>query len=365
MEALPVLCGMPLAELAERLRPEPRFRAAQVFAWIARGARSFDEMSDLPAPLRARLAGSFLLRPQAAEQRLSDPDGSAKLALEFSDGRRAEAVLLSDSGSDGGRPRFTACLSTQAGCPCACVFCKTGSIGFKRNLGADEIVEQFLRLKSLALEKIGDSRGEARPVSNIVVMGMGEPLLNLDALSRALAVICDRQGENLSRRRICVSTCGLPAGIRALADGGLMAKPRAAPLARLALSLTTGDEELRRRLMPFTRAYPLSEVKEALRYFQARGGGRVTLEAALLRGINLREKDALETAKFARGIDAQINLIPWNPVKGLEFEGRALATPTPAEAAAYARRLRELGLAVTGRFRRARGIMGACGQLGE
>jgi len=338
------LIGLPLEELIKLLQPLPRFRAAQIFKWIAQGAQGFEEMSNLPQPLRKELAEKFILRPPTVVEKNSGDDGSIKLALQFADGVWAEAVLLSDISG-----RRTACLSTQAGCPVGCVFCKTGT-GFSRNLNSAEIVEQFLLLEKTAAP-------ESRSVSNIVVMGMGEPLLNLAELRRALAVITCKHGIGFSKRRITVSTCGIARGIEDLASGG--------PAVRLALSLTTADEDLRRRLMPITASQPLCEVKEALIYFQERGGGRVTLEAVLLGGVNTRAEDARSIANFAKGLDAVVNLIPWNPVEGLEFEGKALCCPSNAEVETFTRELEKLGLKVTRRFRRGRGIMGACGQLGK
>ncbi|MDR0456413.1 MAG: 23S rRNA (adenine(2503)-C(2))-methyltransferase RlmN [Treponema sp.] len=344
INSIPVLSGMPLEELAEYISPLPHFRAVQICKWIASGASSFDAMDNLPLPLRKELGERFTLRPDAAVQKHSGDDGTVKLTLQFADGARIEAVLLSDSSG-----RRTACLSTQAGCPAGCVFCKTGA-AFLRNLTSAEITEQFLQLKALADE-------DAASVSNIVVMGMGEPLLNLTELRRALAVITGTKGLNFSRRRITVSTCGIARGINELADKG--------PAVRLALSLTTADESLRRRLMPITAQEPLAAVKKALRHFQDSGGGRITLEAVLLGGINTRREDAAGMAQFARGLDAAVNLIPWNPVKGLEFEGKALRQPAAAEIESFTQQLKALGLNVTRRYRRGRGVMGACGQLGS
>jgi 23S rRNA (adenine2503-C2)-methyltransferase len=360
------LSGMPLEELAELISPLPRFRAAQIFKWIAAGADSFDTMDNLPLSLRGEFAKRFKLRPDADVTQHQGNDGTVKLALRFADGAKVEAVLLND-----GLPstRFTACLSTQAGCPVGCVFCKTGA-SFLRNLNSAEIVEQFFQLKTQAEKAISSSEEDASleegaptktertsplPIANIVVMGMGEPLLNLAELRRALAVICDKKGMNFSRRRITVSTCGISRGIADLADNG--------PPVRLALSLTTGEEGLRRRLMPISEGEPLSSVKEALKLFQERGGGRITLEAVLLGGLNTRNEDAAGIAKFAQGLDAVVNLIPWNPVKGLTFEGKALREPSNPEVESFTRRLEALGLNVTRRFRRGRGIAGACGQL--
>jgi 23S rRNA (adenine2503-C2)-methyltransferase len=346
------LSGLPLEELAKLLEPLPRFRSAQIFKWISCGTGGFGEMSDLPQSLRKDLSERFILRPAVTEEKHCADDGSVKMALRFSDGIWVEAVLLTDASG-----RRTACLSTQAGCPAGCVFCKTGT-GFSRNLSSAEIVEQFLSLGKAAVENaVGDPDSSARPVSNIVVMGMGEPLLNLEELRKALAVITCKQGIGFSRRRITVSTCGIAQGIADIAANG--------PGVRLALSLTTADEHLRRRLMPIAASQNLRNVKEALLCFQKQGGGRVTLEAVLLGGINTRGEDARSIAEFAKGLDAVVNLIPWNPVKGLEFEGKALRPPSTAEVETFTQNLEKLGLNVTRRFRRGRGVMGACGQLGK
>jgi 23S rRNA (adenine2503-C2)-methyltransferase len=255
-------------------------------------------------------------------------------------------VLLTDA-----EDRQTACLSTQAGCPVGCVFCKTGALGFRRNLGADEIVEQFLHLRSIGLQSANPT------ISNIVVMGMGEPLLNLPELSRAMAIITHPEGMGLSKRRITLSTSGVAAGIRALADEG--------PDLRLAVSVTTADQALRDQLMPISRANPLPELKAALQYHQQKRGRRVTLEAVLLGGVNTRDEDARALVGFAHGLDAAVNLIPWNPVEGLSFRGQPLREPTAGEIAQFGRELERGGLAVTRRFRKGRSVSGACGQLGE
>jgi 23S rRNA (adenine2503-C2)-methyltransferase len=345
LDTLPALSGLPLDELIDRIASLPPFRAKQIFRWIAGGARSFGEMSDLPLALREDLDRRFLIYSSAVTARLEDPGGAAvKLQIRLRDGVKIEAVLLADGGKDG-PPRYTACLSTQAGCPGGCVFCKTGSLGFLRNLDSPEIAEQFLFLRALV-----------PGVSNVVIMGMGEPLLNLGELRRALSVLTAPGGLALSPRRITLSTSGVAAGIRDLADQG--------PPVRLALSLTTADEELRQKLMPIGRANPLPALKDALRYFQRRGGGRLTLEAALFSGLNTRSADAAALIAFAEGLDAVVNLIPWNPVEGLEFEGKRLKEPSRTEIEDFTRRLKQGGLKVTRRFRRGRSIGGACGQLG-
>jgi 23S rRNA (adenine2503-C2)-methyltransferase len=343
-DARPALSGFPPEELARVLAPLPSYRAKQIFKWIARGAASFEEMTNLPRTLRDALPARFRIFSCSVAARLDSPDGTVKLQIRLKDGAMIEAVLLSDE-SEGGVPRKTACLSTQAGCPAGCVFCKTGSLGFLRSLEAAEIVEQFLLLGNIA----GD-------ISNIVVMGMGEPLLNLGELRRALAVLTCREGLGLSPRRITLSSCGIAGGIRDLADKG--------PPVRLALSLTTARDDLRQRLMPLGKSNPLPAVREALRYFQQKGGGRVTLEAVLLSGINTRREDAEALIAFAEGLDVVVNLIPWNPVEGLEFEGKPLREPPARETEEFTRRLLAGGLKVTRRFRRGRSVQGACGQLG-
>jgi 23S rRNA (adenine2503-C2)-methyltransferase len=298
-------------------------------------------MTDIPLSLRASLDRQYSLYSSSISAHLDDPDGTVKLQILLYDQERIESVLLSD-----GADRRTACLSAQAGCPMACVFCKTGTRGFSRNLTAGEIVEQFLYLRSF---------GGA--IANIVIMGMGEPLLNLPELRKALAILTDPEGAGLSKRRITISTSGIVQGIRELADAG--------PDVRLAVSLTTADPELRERLMPVTKANPLSALKDALLYYQRRQGQRITLETVLLGGINTREKDLQSLAQFTQGLEAIVNVIPWNPVEGVSFEGKPLREPFRNEIERFKGALEKLGLKVTQRFRKGRCVAGACGQLAD
>ena len=311
------------------------FRAAQVFRWIADGARSFADMTNLPSGLREELARSATLFSTSVTRELKDPDGTVKLAVSLGDGNTVETVLLTDA-----EGRKTACVSSQVGCPMACAFCQTGRIGYARNLEAGEIVEQFYRLE--------DSVGR---LDNIVFMGMGEPMLNLGALRKTVAILTDPKGRGLSRRRITVSTAGVVEGIRSLADDG--------PDIRLAVSLTTADPALRERLMPVTRANPLPLLREAIRHYCDKTGNRVTLEAALMAGVNTSEEEARRVADFASGLNVHVNLIPWNPIPGLPFE-----SPTSRETDAFLRALERMGLNATLRTKRGRSIGGACGQLG-
>jgi 23S rRNA (adenine2503-C2)-methyltransferase len=318
----------------------PAFRIRQIITGIAAGVSSFDAMTSLPLDLRAELARQFTLRGSSVVTELRDDDGTVKLQIRLYDGALIEAVLLIDGGG-----RKTACVSTQAGCPVSCVFCKTGSLGFKRNLEAAEMVEQFFYLRAIH----GD-------LDSIVVMGMGEPFLNMANLRLAIAALTAPSGICFSHRRITVSTSGIAAGIRALAEDG--------PDIRLAVSLTTADGGLRSRLMPALRDNPLPLLKEALLFYREKKGRRVTLEAVLLKGINTRTADVDALAAFARGLDVVVNLIPWNAVPGMRFEGQPLYPPSPAEVSGFAAGLERRGLKALIRREKGRSVCGACGQLG-
>jgi len=350
------LAGLLPAELEKSLLPLPRMRASQIYKWITRGVSNFDQMTDLPSSLRDELKSRFRLYSSSVDSYHEDsPGGSAaKIAVTLEDGLKIESVLLGD-----GKSRFTACLSTQAGCPAGCVFCKTGSLGFSRNLSAAEIAEQFLFLRNIASKEASSKEAsdkKGRGIDNIVIMGMGEPLLNLEELRKAIAFFSDPAGINFSRRRITVSTCGICDGLFDLANNG--------PYIRLALSLVTADEVLRRKLMPIADANPLDKIKQALSAFQSKNGGRITLELPLLGGVNTRGEDAVAIARFAKGIDTVTNIIPWNPACGLEFEGKPLREPEKRETEDFVKHLESLGLKVTMRRRKGRNVMGACGQLG-
>ncbi|MDR1142682.1 MAG: 23S rRNA (adenine(2503)-C(2))-methyltransferase RlmN, partial [Spirochaetaceae bacterium] len=347
---------MTFPELAETLEQTgagsvPPYRAEQIFSWISRGALSFDRMTDLPQAWRRELAARFSIRGSRVSGRLDDPDGTSKLRFTLADGAVIEAVLLAAEKTrpDRGEPyrSYTACLSTQAGCPVGCVFCKTGSLGFLRNLDTFELTDQFLALSDLVRERDG---GSCR-ISHIVVMGMGEPLLNLAALRKALDILCDPRGFGFSKRRITISTSGISAGILELAEQG--------PEAELALSLTTAREDLRRRLMPGAGGNSLEGLKGALKIYQEKTGRRITLETVLLGGINTGSGDARALAAFAKGLKTTVNLIPWNPVPGLSFGGEKIREPPADETGRFRRLLEQEGIQVTGRYRRGRGISGA------
>lgn len=331
-----VLSGLLPAEICESLSLKQAFRGKQIFQWIGKGAESFDEMTNLSLDLRNELKEKALLRSTTVSKVLEDPDGTIKLQITLSDGLAVETVLLTDR-----EDRKTACVSCQVGCAMNCAFCQTGHLGLARSLTAGEIVEQFL-----ALEK------HAGTLDNIVFMGMGEPMMNLDNVRKAIAILTNKEGRALSGRRITLSTSGVIKGIYDLADNG--------PAIRLAVSLTTADEALREKLMPICRTNPLAELRKAIDYFAKKTGKRVTLEAALLHDTNTSIDSATNMINFARGLDVHVNLIPWNPVEGLEF-----SEPSAKECKNFVYHLEKAGINVTLRTRRGREIGGACGQLGK
>lgn len=323
-------------ELFDHLELDKKFRSRQLFRWISGGTEQFSEMTNIPPALREKWDREEIINSTHVDQILRDPDGTIKLQIILADGSAVETVLLIDAAG-----RKTACVSCQVGCPMQCAFCQTGHIGYKRNLEPGEIVEQFHHLEK-----------EAGKLDSIVFMGMGEPMMNLDAIRKTVTILTHPEGRALSKRRITVSTCGICDGIRALADNG--------PDIRLAVSLTTANETLRKELMPVTAANPLPELKKAIAYYSEKTGKRVTLEAALMASVNTGEKDADELARFADGLNVHINLIPWNAVPSLPF-----TTPSGSETARFVQMLEKRNLNVTLRTHRGRTIGGACGQLGR
>jgi len=333
-----ILSGLLPSQISQELALTQAFRGKQIFKWIGEGAESFDQMTNLSISLRDELKAKALLRSSSVSNVLKDPDGTIKLQISLNDGNAVETVLLTDK-----EGRKTACVSCQAGCAMKCTFCQTGTLGLARNLNTGEIVEEFLFLEK-----------EAGRLDNIVFMGMGEPMQNLDSIRKAIEILCHKDGRALSSKRITISTCGIVKGIYDLADKG--------PHVRLAVSLTTADEELRKNLMPVCQSKnnSLEELRKAIDYYSKKSGKRVTLEAALMHNTNTDEKSAVNMINFAKGIDVNINLIPWNPVSCLNFE-----EPTHNEINRFKKQLDLAGLNVTMRTKRGRSIGGACGQLGK
>ena len=316
----------------------PGYRAAQIKRWLfERQAADFESMSDLPKALRTQLAEEFTLWTTRIVTHQQAADGTEKLLLELHDGQRIECVLLRQS-----ELRRTVCISTQVGCAMGCVFCASGLDGVARNLSTGEIVEQLLQLNRLLP---ADER-----LSHIVVMGMGEPLANLDHLLPALAQATSPKGLGISPRRVTISTVGLPAGIQRLAALDL-------PY-HLAVSLHAPDDELRNRLVPVNRNIGLDAILEAAdEYFQA-SGRRLTFEYVLLGGLNDRPEQARRLADRLTGRTALINLIPYNPVAGLPY-----LTPAPEAVERFVSILERSGLQIKVRRRKGDQIDAACGQL--
>ncbi|MBP3709992.1 MAG: 23S rRNA (adenine(2503)-C(2))-methyltransferase RlmN [Treponema sp.] len=329
------LAGLLPEEIISALSLSQQFRGTQIFEWIAKGAVSFGEMTNISASLRHELAQKAVLRSCAVSKALRDADGTVKLQIATGDALAIEAVLLTDKAG-----RKTACVSSQAGCPMKCAFCRTGTLGLARNLTTAEIVEQFLFLEK-----------EAGMLDNIVFMGMGEPLLNLENVRKAITVLTDKHGRNLSSRRITVSTCGIIEKIYDLAENG--------PHVRLAVSLVTADEAVRKTLMPGA-AVPLAGLQKAIAHYSEKSGRRVTLEAVLLSGVNTSKEAADSLIAFARSLNVHVNLIPWNAVPGLPFK-----TPPTQEIADFVSLLEHAGVPATVRIHRGRNVAGACGQLGK
>ncbi len=311
-----------------------------------RCAASFDAMDDLPARVRARLAAEATLRPPRVAREMHSSDGFTRkflLALAGAGQPVVETVLMRFTG------RVTACLSSQAGCAMGCVFCATGQMGFQRNLTAGEIVAQAVHV-ARALQPRRDDDPQSR-LRNIVLMGMGEPLLNYDAVMRAVEIMRDTAGFALGSDRITLSTVGIVPGIIRLAS-----EPR--PV-HLAVSLHAATQEERAALVPPARKWPLDELMRACRHYSERTGRRIFYEWTLIEGKNDRESDARAVGRLLKGTRAQVNLIPLNPTAG--YGG----APAGREAARHFQKILadEFALPSTVRQRRGIDIAAGCGQL--
>jgi 23S rRNA (adenine2503-C2)-methyltransferase len=322
---------------------EPAFRARQLWHWIYhQGARSFDTMTTLAKPFRAKLAERYVLDRPAAARDLASVDGTRKWLLRFADGQEAECVHIPEE------ERGTLCVSSQVGCTLSCRFCHTGTQRLVRNLEAGEIVGQFMAAK--------DALGEwptptcDRAITNVVMMGMGEPLYNFDNVAQALRIFMDGEGLSLSRRRITLSTAGVVPMIRRCGEElGV----------NLAVSLHAVRDDIRDVIVPLNKKYPLAELLAACRdYPGVNNARRITFEYVMLKGVNDSPADARELARLLRDIPAKVNLIPFNAWPGAPYEcsdAPAIASFTEIVAAAR--------LTATVRAPRGRDIMAACGQL--
>ena len=319
-------------------RTLPRYRAAQVWGWLfEKRASQFDAMTDLPKALRGQLAEEFQIWTSRVEAHPVAADGTEKLLLSLGDGNRIECVLLRDD-----KQNRTVCISTQVGCAMGCVFCASGLDGVARNLTTGEILEELLHVARLL-------PAEER-LNHIVVMGMGEPLANLDRLLPALAIASSPQGLGISARRITISTVGIPKAIHRLADENLQY--------HLAVSLHAPDDELRSRLVPTNRKVGIAPILEAADYYFEKTGRRPTYEYVLLGGLNDQPEHAHKLASLLAGRPALVNVIPYNPVAGLPYE-----TPPSFATARFVQILEQAGLSVAVRWRKGDRIDAACGQL--
>ncbi|MFQ5461116.1 MAG: 23S rRNA (adenine(2503)-C(2))-methyltransferase RlmN [Phycisphaerae bacterium] len=316
---------------------EPRYRAEQVLQWVyGRGVAAFDQMSNLPRRFRDTLAQKLTIYQSQIVCRRDSTDGTIKLLLQWPDGASSECVLIPEA------RRRTACVSTQVGCPAGCVFCASGIGGLQRNLTAAEIIEQTMRIRDLC--------ASGTRLSNVVFMGLGEPLANYGATVGAIRAINAPWGMDIGARKITVSTVGLPSKMNALADEQLQIT--------LALSLHAPNDTLRREIIPWAQRVDLDELVAACDYYFKRTGREVTLEYILLAGVNDTAHHAEELAELSKRMRSNINLIRYNPVEGLPF-----ARPDSDQAQLFLGVLRERG--VSAHLRKSRGldVTAACGQL--
>ncbi len=322
---------------------QPAYRAKQITTWLyEKRAKSFGQMSDLPAALRQQLDESFSFDDLEPVRTLGSADTTRKYLFRLGDGALIESVLIPASPALYGEAsdRRTLCVSTQVGCAYGCKFCASGLDGWSRNLHAGEIVDQILRVEELSEERI----------SNLVFMGMGEPLANFAHVMKAVTILNAPWGAGIGARHITLSTSGLAPQIRQLADQPLQI--------RLAISLHGATDEVREKIMPVNRKYPLAVLLEACEYYSQRKKQRLTFEYILIEGVNDRLEDAASLVRAARRVGAKVNCIPYNAVEGLAWQ-----RPSEERQDAFMSILEEAGIPATIRREKGHDIAAACGQL--
>lgn len=342
----PDILSLSLPELSDALVAlgEKPFRGRQIFAWLhKRYAVSFDEMTDLSRGLRQKLADAFRLEPPAIELVQQSSDGTRKYKLRTIEGRFVEAVYMPDEAAG----RRTLCVSSQVGCAMGCTFCLTATMGLVRHLSPGEIVGQVHRVNRDLIENVGVAG--PRPLTNLVFMGMGEPLHNLDNLQKAVGTLLSGDGPNFSHRHVTVSTSGLVPAIERVGREMEI---------KLAISLNATTDEIRNEIMPVNRKWNIAALMEACRQFPMKTGRRITFEYVLLRGINDTDDDARRLIKLVHGIPAKVNLIPYNENPGLGF-----GEPDPDRVERFRDLLDRSGVTALVRKNRGRDISAACGQL--
>ncbi len=322
---------------------EKKFRGEQVFNWIYNHlALDFDEMLNISKGLRQKLSDGCEIHSLTLDKIQNSVSGTKKYLLTTKDDKKIESVIIPD------KDRNTLCISTQVGCPLDCKFCATGQLGFRRNLTTGEIVDQYL----FAAKDCGKES-----VKNIVYMGMGEPLLNYDALMTSLKIFTAETTETISRKRITVSTSGVANRIKDLADSGLRVK--------LALSLHSCFEDIRSKIMPINNKYSLADVVDAVKYYARETKTRITFEYTMMKGINDRSEDLKALTRLCSIIPSKVNLIPFNSIAHMNPSGiSAELEPTPPEKfEAFANKLRDKNITVMVRDTQGDDIAAACGQL--
>jgi 23S rRNA (adenine2503-C2)-methyltransferase len=339
------LIGLDRAELEALMAEvgEPRFRARQLWHWLYhRGERDFAQMHNLSKEFRQRLADKFYVGRPGIAVDLASRDGTRKWLIELRDGQKVEAVHIPEE------DRGTLCVSSQVGCTLTCKFCHTGTQRLVRNLAADEIVGQVM----MARDHLGEwpSPKDGRMLSNIVMMGMGEPLYNFENVAKALKIVMDGEGIAISKRRITLSTAGVvPLIERCGAELGV----------NLAVSLHAVTDELRDQIVPINKKYPIRELMAALRNYPGLNNARrITFEYVMLKGVNDSKADAHALVKLIKGIPAKVNLIPFNPWPGAPFE-----RSTPGAIRDFSDIIFDAGYSSPVRTPRGEDIMAACGQL--
>ena len=352
------LSASELSALVARMGEQP-YRARQLYAWLHRkGAASLEEMTDLPRPFRERLAAEASLSTLAIDAVQESTDGTRKYRLRTHDGRFIESVYMPDEAGPQSfdpeadeeepatRVRRTLCVSTQVGCAMGCSFCMTATMGLLRNLSAGEICDQVYRVNA-DLRRLG-IRGQ-RPLTNLVFMGMGEPLHNYDNVVRSLEILLSEAGPDFSQRHITVSTSGLVPNIVRFGEE--------TPV-KLAVSLNATTDEQRAKLMPVDKKWNIAALIDAVRSFPTRQGRRVTFEYVLLRDVNDSDADAARLSALLKGLPVKVNLIPYNENAGLGF-----GDPGAERVAAFRKQLGSRGITAMVRKNRGRDIAAACGQL--
>jgi 23S rRNA (adenine2503-C2)-methyltransferase len=318
---------------------EQKFRAKQVYEWLwKKSATSFEDMTNLSKPLREMLSSNFVINAVKVDDKQKSGDGTIKNAFRLSDGNIVEGVLIPTTS------RMTACISSQVGCSLTCKFCATGKLDRLRNLNADEIYDQVVIIRNQAIEHYN------LPLTNIVYMGMGEPLLNYRNTLESVAKITSPDGLNMSPSRITVSTAGIAKMIKKLGDDGVKFN--------LALSLHAANDEKRSKIMPINEQNALDSLKEALQYFYEKTGTRVTFEYIIFKDFNDSLQDARELAEFCKSVPCKVNIIEYNPIDEGEFQ-----QTTEERLKVFTDFLEKKNIIVNVRRSRGKDIDAACGQL--